>query len=128
KTLSPKQITQQIEQLKNVGTQLLDNYKNLSQLDEEQLKTSLYKNSLQSSLMKGFSWTKESKVLKDNPIYEAEMKRLNYELEVGKFQWNKAKDQMDFALRKSKQDAELQSGGTSTISTVLNTPETEGMK
>lgn len=94
KTANKSEITNIVNQLKNQGTQIVEEYKQAAQLlnyDPEQYKTYAYKNHLKSQLIGNYSWAKTAETFEKNPVFDAEMETLKYEFDKTKFAFEQEK-------------------------------------
>jgi hypothetical protein len=96
KTLDPRIASQQINSLKNAGTQLVDQYNQIGSLleqgDIDGAKTALYNTNLSSSVVSNYSWSKTTDKIVDSPLWKAHMDQVKYELDVLEFNYKKVHD------------------------------------
>lgn len=130
KTIDGVAVTRQIDQLKQAGSRIVEDYKSYASLiatNPEAAKAALYQNNLASNLMKSFSWTKESSKVVDNPLYKAQLDMLKYNLDVANYNLDvvaearmSRKDELDYdakikELQAKKLKGEGQGPGESNI-------------
>lgn len=129
KSVDKELVTKQIEQWKNFGSNTLEQFKTYSealQSNPEGAKALIYKDEQAQKLMNSFSWTKESNQIKNNPLWDAQMDTLKYELDLSKFDWEKQKDMAEINLKKLKLESETDVKGIQTVTVPKNIEETLG--
>lgn len=115
RTQNASSIARDIQNLKNTGTQLLNQYNQSMEIyqagGDDALKAHLYKTNFQSDLINSFSYGKTQQEIVANPLWEAQMKQKQYELELMKANHTWEKDRFTLALKAAK----LNEDGTSSI-------------
>jgi hypothetical protein len=137
KSANPILATQYIEQLKNQGQKILNQYQDLSKLIEagqvEQAKKVLYETNISSRLMTNYAWSKDE--VKDSPLFNAQMKQAEYELRVSEFAYKQRHDADELKYKYDELSAKAKGNkgdgpgdGVETVTHDALTPDQAGVK
>lgn len=94
-----------IQQRTEAGAKIVNDYKQYAALiatDPEAAKVALYQTNLTSNLINSFAWVKEKRTIIENPVYNQQMKTLEYNLNIAKFTHEQLQDEIDNAFKQSE--------------------------
>ena len=136
KTVNKSQVADLIEKRKLAGAKIVSDYTDFASLiasDPEAAKAALYQNNLMSNVINSFSWMKEKRKIIENPVFAAEIKIKEFNLNLAKFEWDKKKDiaeidlkKEELRLKKEKEESDKKTGGASVIIGEKNVAEEQG--